>query len=217
MPRLLPLLLLATLTPTLQAQTPTSGFYGGHTLQLVASPDGSFTASFFDQTGAGQFTCGFLLHAHPQPAAHGTFNIVTWWPYHQLHGTGDNEVVRGTLRLSDTGLTLQLPAQAHGGCWNVNGDLDQGKPVDLDRDSPDPKAPAVQTWQALRVITTERVSLRPQPEASAPTRPYLVRGNVILVTASQGPWLHVAYYSYNTGNTFTGWLQESDLLPNTIP
>ena len=205
----------ATLSASLHAQTPTSGFYGDHTLQLVAAPDHSFTAAFYDETVAGQFTCGFLLHSDGHPSAPNVYKIITWWPSNELNGdnVGD-EVVPGTLTTSPTGLTLQLPKSAHGGCWNVNGDLDQGKPVDLDRDKDTPSTS--NTWQSLRVIKTPRVSLRPQPNIPA-TRPYIVRGNVVLVTATQGPWLHVLYYSYEGGKSFAGWLRQFDLLPIHIP
>ena len=212
--RLLCLCAAATIAPSLHAQQPTSGFYGDHTLQLVAAPDGSFTASFFDETGASQFTCGFLLHSDGKPSTRGVYKIITWWPARELNGGDvDDEVVRGTLTASPKGLTLQLPKQAHGGCWNVNADLDQGHPVDLDRDNSPPQP----TWQSLRVVKTQRVPLRQHPDPSATPRPYIVRGDVVLVTATQGSWLHVDYNSYTGGKTFTGWLQESDLLPTRIP
>jgi len=212
--RLLCLCAAVTVATSLHAQRPTSGFYGDHTLQLVASPDGSFTAAFYDETGAGKFSCGFLLHGDGKPSAHGVYRIVTWWPDKELNGGSDDEVVPGTLTASPKGLTLQLPKQAHGGCWNVNFDLDHGNPVDLDRDKD--TSTTSTTWQSLRVVKTPRASLRPQPD-TANTRPYIVRGDVVLVTATQGSWLHVDYYSYTGGKTFTGWLQESDLLPVRIP
>ncbi len=214
------LCLTATITATsLHAQSPTSGFYGGHTLQLVASPDGSFTAAFYDETGAGQFSCGFLLHSDGHPSAPNVYKIITWWPDEELNHGSDDEVVSGTLTTSPTGLKLQLPKQAHGGCWNVDTDLDQGHPVDLDRDADrDKDTPATSnTWQSLRIVKTERVPLRPHPDPTIKTRPYIVRGNVVLVTDTEGSWLHVLFYSYMSGKAFTGWLQESDLLPVRIP
>jgi hypothetical protein len=208
-------LLLCALAPITQAQTPTSGFYGDHTLQLVAAPDHSFTAAFYDETGGGKFSCGFLIHSDGHPSAPNVYKIITWWPDKELNGGNvDDEVVPGTLTLTPTGLILQLPKQAHGGCWNVNADLDQGNDVDLDRDKDTPSTST--TWQSLRVIKTPRVSLRPQPNVPA-TRPYIVRGDVVLVTATQGSWLHVLYYSYMGGKSFTGWLQESELLPTHTP
>ena len=214
MPRLpLAILLLASLTA--HGQTPASGFYGEHTLQLVVAPDHSFTAAFYDETGGGKFSCGFLLHSDGHPSAPNVYTVTTWWPDKELNGGNvDDEVVSGTLTTTPTGLTLQLPKSAHGGCWNVNADLDQGHPVDLERDK---DTPATSTaWQSLRVIKSARVSLRPQPNATS-TRPYIVRGDVVLVTATQGPWLHVLYYSYMGGKSFTGWLQESELLPTHTP
>jgi hypothetical protein len=204
--------LTAALTP--HAQTPTSGFYGDHTLQLVAAPDHSFTAAFYDETGGGKFSCGFLLHSTGHPSAPNVYTITTWWPYTDLDGKGPDEIISGTLTTTPTGLVLQLPKSAHGGCWNVNGELDQGEPVDLDRDKDTPSTST--TWQSLRVLKSPRVSLRPQPNVPA-TRPYIVRGDVVLVTATKGPWLHVLYYSYTGGKSFTGWLQESDLVPNHTP
>ena len=205
----------ATIVTSLHAQKIPSGFYGDRTLQLVAAPDGSFIASFYDETGAGNFTCGFLLHSDGHASAQGIYKIVTWWPYTDLDGKGPDEVVRGTITASPKGLTLQLPKQAHGGCWNVNGDLDQGNPVDLDRDKDNP--PTATTWQSLRVVKTSRVPLRPRPDPTLINRPYIVRGDVVIVTDTQGQWLHVLYYSFSTAKTFTGWLEESDLLPLRIP
>jgi hypothetical protein len=220
------LLCLCAATLTAHAQKPTSGFYGDHTLQLVTAADGSFTAAFYDETGAGKFSCGFLLHSDGHPSAHNVYKVVTWWPYTDLDGTGPDEVVRGTLTATPKGLTLQLPKQAHGGCTSVNIDLDEGGPIDLDRDKEhDPTlthdqnhaaSPSPATWQSIRVIKAPRVSLRPQPNATS-TRPYIVHGDVVIVTATQGAWLHVLFYSYEGGKSFTGWLQESELAPAHIP
>jgi hypothetical protein len=206
----------ALLTASLHAQSPTSRFYGDHTLQLVAAPNGSFTAHFYDETQAGKFSCGFLLHSEGHPSTRNVYRITTWWPARELNGDDvEDEVVPRTLTVSPTGLILQLPKQAHGGCWNVNFDLDQGNPVDLDRDKDTPSS--FPTWQTLRVVKSPRVSLRPQPDPTTNTRPYIVRGDVIFVTATQASWLHVIYCAAMGTKTFTGWLQESDLLPARIP
>jgi hypothetical protein len=190
-----------------QAHKPTSGFYGDHTLQLVVAPNGSFTGNFFDETGGGQFTCGFLIKSTSPPSGDGTYKIVSWWPAKELGEPVDDEVVNGTLRVTADSLTLQLPKDAHGGCWNVNGELNNGEPVELAVDKPEP------TWKSIRVVKTKRVPLRPQPSLSATSRPYIVQGNVVIVTEQQGPWLQVDYSSTMGGKTFTGWVQESDLLP----
>jgi len=217
------LCLLAAISTTVHAQKPTSGFYGDHSLQLVTAPDGSFTASFYDETGNGNFTCAFLLHGDGHPSAHGVYKVVTWWPYTDLDGTGPDEVVRGTITASPKGLTLQLPKSAHGGCMNVNRDLDEGGPIDLNRDNErdldqnHTASPAPTTWQSLRVVKTSRVPLRPRPDPTLINRPYIVRGDVVIVTDTQGQWLHVLYYANIGGKTFTGWLEESDLLPIHTP
>ncbi|MGA8940308.1 MAG: hypothetical protein WB439_14190 [Acidobacteriaceae bacterium] len=207
--RLYLLLCLAASTIHAQVPKPISGFYGDHTLQLVAAPDGSFTGSFYDETVAGQFTCGFLIKSTTPPSKDGVYKIISWWPAKELGEPVDDEVVNGTLRVSANRLTLQLPKDAHGGCWNVNADLNNGQPIDLDRDQAEP------TWKALRVVKAKRVPLLHQPTPSAPSRPYIVQGDVVIVTGKQGSWLHIVYNAYSSSKTFTGWVQDSDLLPAT--
>ena len=176
----------ATLSSTSIAQSPpphaVSGIYGDGVLQLAVPPDNStITGYFFDQTGAGQFSCGFLLYAVGPPSPDGTYKVSTWWPLHEFdpHLT-DDELIIGQLRISGSSVILRLPKQAHGGCWNVNPELDQGEDVLLDRNSVEP------TWHDQRVVLAQKLRLYPSPDAATPTHAYLVQGDVLNITETHG-------------------------------
>ena len=195
------------------AQSPllVSGYYGDHKLQLVVSPDGTFSGSFFDEVGAGRFSCGFLLHGEGDHTKHGVYKITTWWPTTQLDGGKDDEVISGTLRTSPKGLTLQLPKRVHDGCGVVDRQLDAGMPVELRRGEQQ------SLWRELRVLHARHASLRQLPEETAEASAEMEQGDVVAIVATRGTWQHVTFYSYTAGKTFSGWVQESDLLPFSVP
>src|SRR5579883_3007636 len=181
---------------------PVTGRYDS--VSIVVKSDGSIMGDFYDETGAGQFSCGFLLYSD------GKYKVVTWWPFQELGiKLGDN-VVWGTLRFANDALFLQLPQHAHGGCWNVNPDLDQGQEVELDLMHPHPE------WREIRVVKAKRAYLHKAPDLNDHTRAYVTEGDTVFVTEQRGKWLHVQYYTVELRES-TGWVQESDLLPFRVP
>jgi hypothetical protein len=211
--RTLVCLLLLGAGTLLHAQSPmlTSGFYGDHRLQIVVAPDGTFSGSFFDETGAGKFTCTFLVHGDGQHSKRGGYRVVTWWPTTQLDGGKNDEVVVGALRVSAKGIELQLPKSAHDACGNVNHDLDAGNPVELRRGQQHP------LWRELRVVLSKQVVLLQQPDTTVETGATMEQGDLVTVLSTRGPWQHIEFYSYTAGRTFSGWVKDADLLPFNVP
>jgi len=195
----------------IQNKKPITGRYDS--ISIVAKSDGSIVGDFYDETGAGQFSCGFLLYSDGRPDADGKYKVVTWWPFKELgidlSRVGDN-VAWGTLRFVNDALFLQLPKQAHGGCWNVNPDLDQGQEVALDLMHPHPE------WKEIRVVKAEKAYLHKAPDLNDHARAYVIQGDTVFVTEQRGKWLHVQYYTVELRES-TGWVQESDLLPFRVP
>jgi hypothetical protein len=197
------------------AQSPllTSGFYGNHTLQLVVSPDGSFTGHFFDKAGVGAaFTCNFLIHGDGKNAKRGAgYRVMTWWPTTQLDGGKNDEAVYGVLRLSPKSLTLQLPKGAHDGCFYVNKLLDVGWPVELKREDQET------LWRELRIVQVKHTLLHAQPDAASETSEEIYQGDVVTIVATRGEWQHIDYYSQTAGRTLIGWVKDSTLLAPIAP
>jgi hypothetical protein len=198
-----------------QAQSPhlTSGFYGDHTLQIVVAPDGSFTGSFFDESGVGGVnTCRFLLHSDGQYAKRGEgYRVMTWWPTTQLDGGTDDEAIYGVLRFSPKGLTLQLPRHAHDGCGDVNHTLGVGWPIELKRISQS------SLWRELRLVQAKKLFLRSLPDASSEPSQELYQGDAVIIVAKRGTWQHVYFYSYVSDRTLSGWVPDADLLAPVAP
>jgi hypothetical protein len=186
------------------SQTPQPGLYDS--LQLAVNPEtGVITGSFFDQTGRGQFTCSFLLHSNGTPSADGVFRIVTWSP----NPSDDQEVVNGTLRFVGSSAVLKLPPKAHGGCWNVNPDLDHGEDTTLTFENAKP-------WREERMVNASKAWFYNRPDESGKTAAYIVDGDVVAVIERRGDWSHVDYVG-SSGKIKDGWIQSKGLSPITPP
>ena len=189
------------LAPTLG---PTPGIYDS--LQLAVNPaTGIITGSFFDQTAGGQFTCGFLLYSDGKPSTDGVYRIITWSP-----NPGDEqEIVSGILRFVGESAVLKLPKQAHGGCWNVNPELDRGEETTLTFETR-------KAWREERMIKDQKVWFYSRPDRSAKTASYVVTGDSVAVTDRRGDWLHVDYVG-SSRKTKSGWIQNDGLYPVLPP
>lgn len=85
---------------------------------------------------------------------------MTWWPDRELHGTEDDEVTKGTLTLRNGTAFLQLPKQAHGGCWRVEPELDEGEEIEVGTAVKHPE------WKNLAVVASSRLDFHHRPDAN---------------------------------------------------
>ncbi len=193
--------------------SPITGSYGD-ILTLVQRADGSLIGSFKEEEDPGPaFSCGFLLQSRGPLSATGELPVVTWWPDRELNGGKDDEVTTGTLFLRGDSVSLQLPKQAHGGCWRVEPELDAGELFEVGSGQLHPE------WKALRVVGSDKLPFHHQPDANDLTKAYVVRGDLLalLDTAPQdGVWHHVVLIT-SEGPKSTGWVLESGLLPWSVP
>lgn len=196
------LLAAALLAPTTPAPKP--GMYDS--LQLAVNPaTGVITGSFFDETGMGQFTCGFFLYSDGRPSADGVYSVVTWT---SIQGVA-LERAKGSLRFVNGSALLKLPARAHGGCWNVNPELDQGEDTLLDYQRPAP-------WREERIVRDAKAWFYSRPDQSAKSAAYVVLDDAVAVLEERGDWLRVDYIG-EYGKRRTGWMQKRSLSPLVPP
>jgi hypothetical protein len=191
---------------------PATGFYGD-TLTLIRMPDGTLHGDFGEERGEQPvFSCGFLLQSTGPASPDGKVPVATWWPERELHGSGKDEVTLGTLILHGGSVSLQLPAQAHGGCWNVEPELDHGEEAEVGSVDPHPE------WRSLRVVG-QKLAFHHRPDANDVTKAYLVGGDTVALlddSPGNGLWRHVQLVGWN-GVRGKGWVQESGLLPWVVP
>jgi hypothetical protein len=195
------------------AQQPQTGIYGD-TLTLIRMPDGSLTGSFAEERGEQpSFSCGFLLQSAGPLSPEHRMPVTTWWPDRELNGGKDDGVTTGTLFVQGDSVSLQLPEQAHGGCWNVEPELDHGEVTEIGAGAPHPE------WKSLRVVASSRLALHHRPDANDITKAYIVRGDILALldtTPQDGVWHHVQLVAAG-GPKGTGWVLDSGLMPWSVP
>jgi hypothetical protein len=74
----------------------------------------------------------------------------------------DQEIVTGILRFVGESAVLKLPKQAHGGCWNVNPELDRGEEMIFTFETR-------KAWREERMIKDQKVWFYSRPDLSAKT------------------------------------------------
>ena len=183
-------------------------------LTLIQQPNGVLIGKFYEESGVGaQFSCGFLLQSTGPLSPAGELPIITWWPDRELNGGNDDEVSRGTLFVQDGSVSLKLPKSAHGGCWNVEPELNQGQQFDIGTGNPHPE------WKSLRIVASNKLEFHHRPDANDFTKAYILKGDTLalLDTSPQnGVWRHVQLITAE-GPKSTGWVLDSGLLPFTVP
>ncbi len=193
------------------AEGPASGLYGS-SLTLIRNPNGSVMGSFFEDAGPA-VSCSFLLQSKGSISANGEMPISTWSPDRELHRTDNDELTSGTLVFRDDIISLQLPKKAHGGCWRVEPQLDNGEVFKVGTGKPHPD------WKSLRIVASGKLELHHRPDANDLTKAYVVSGDVLAVLGTMpqdGLWHHVQLTT-SEGPTATGWVPDSGLLPWSVP
>ena len=168
-----------------------SGLYEG--LVLAVAPDGRVTGRYREEQGEGVIkTCAFTLTG--RAAANGAAIVAR----------GGGTVLRGRLAVALGGVTLTLPhARDLPGCGLVlMPEIDRG--LELDRTG-------AGGWRELVRVKAARVSLKAQP-TGAPSRAYVVRGDVLGVTARRGGQVQVVYPSARA-NPSKGWVDAATVAP----
>ncbi|MFO1463278.1 MAG: hypothetical protein U1F66_05840 [bacterium] len=207
LPTIFFVLALSCLAPDLRAAgsaAPASGVYGE--LTLGYDPQ-SQTLSGYYQNGTGQdasgqgplFSCIFALLGKRQGEG---FAVQTWFP-----GEGKaQQVISGRLQfLAGAGaepgsVRLKLDEEP-GGCGMVDPDLAKAEGSQRTLDTPG-------SWTAVRVVSAKRAHFYGSPEAVAPRKTYVVRGDGLRVWEQKPGWVLAEFEGRNRG-----WIQEKDLFP----
>lgn len=195
------------------SELPEAGLYGT-TLTLIRQPGGGLIGSFDESSGEQpSFSCAFLIASAGPLSPEKRMPITTWWPDRELNGGTDDQVTTGTLFFQGGVVSLQLPEQAHGGCWNVEPELDHGEITEIGSGVPHPE------WKAIRVVSAHKLPFHHSPDAKDASKAYLVHGDTIAVlneAPTQGDFQHVQLLGPE-GAKGSGWILNSGLLPWSIP
>ena len=184
-----------------------SGKYGA--LLLGVGANGEITGYYSNSTGAGQFNCDFYLRGKLQS---GVAAITTWYPKFK-------KVIRGRLKFVEedgkAGVNLKL-AEEPGGCWNVDGELDDENGSTHLLDEPG-------VWQTVRVVSAAKAFFHSSPNDAAQQKAFVVEGDQVRVYKTQNGWIEAEFESEcvdadcRQSKTTRGWLKETALFSPEPP
>lgn len=201
--RLFPsLLAILTLAPAsgIAAPASLSGVYGSLTLGL--DPQSQELTGYYqngtglDAEGKGpQFNCTFFLRGKKSGDS---YKVQTWFP-----GDPAATKISGQLKADGAAIVLKL-SELPGGCAMVDPDLAKPEGETMPQDSPG-------TWTGVRVISAKRAHFYESPNAPAPRKTYVVRGDGVRVWEKKPGWVMVDYEGRNKG-----WMKAEDLFPDSL-
>lgn len=190
--------------PAIGAAASVSGVYGELTVGFDSQTQ-TVTGYYVNGTGSNpsgngpQFSCIFYLSGKKTGAA---VAIQTWFP-----GDPKNTKIAGELQWvpasggKAAGLSLKLKEEP-GGCGMVDPDLASPQGSQLSQD-------ASGAWIEVRVVSAARAHFYDSPEAAAPRKTYVVKGDGLRVWEKKPGWVLADYEGRNKG-----WIQEKDLFPD---
>lgn len=170
---------------------PVSGRFEGLDLAVAGR---TVVGSFREAQGDGpSATCAFTFRGTVDTAGRGTV----------MASDGSGPARRGTIVAAADKVTLAVPgARDFAGCAMVlMPEIDQGIGFTHTADA---------AWTSLMRVAAAKSALHAAPAGAA--HGYLVRDNVVGVTARRGAWVEVGYHN-DAGRTSHGWVMASDLAP----
>jgi hypothetical protein len=185
---------------TAHAADTVAGRYGEMLLAVQGdNVTGTFTSSrgVDGATGLSAFSCAFLLQGR---LSGGHADISTWTP-------GSKDVIAGELTVAPPLATLRLRDQQPG-CGMAAGDM-VGEDYTMTRDM------VGADWMEARMVAAKQAVLHQAPRRDARLVPYLVRYDAVVVLTQRPGWVQVRYLDGD--KPVTGWLQTTDLVPQTWP
>lgn len=172
-----------------------SGIYEG--LMLAVDPAGDVTGVYREAQGEGVTkTCSFdLFGKASQNAAPVT--------------TRNTQAFPGQLAADDKAVTLKIEkGREHPGCGLVLlPEIAEGLSLDLT---------AATDWTQLRRIVSPRAYFYADAAGHDKTKVYVVSGDIVGVTATEGPWLKVEYWR-DGARKAAGWIGPDDSKPIGAP
>jgi hypothetical protein len=180
-----------------QAATLQSGDYGD---LLIAVNHASHQLTGYYNSGRGEqphFSCIFYIKGALKGSE---TEISTYFP------ETAKDVIKGKLKITDaTHMRISL-ADEHGGCANVMHFADASQPADFQLLSAHPK------WKTIRVIKSKKAYFFASADAKSHGKTYVVEGDGICVTNSNGTRMQVEYWRPEE-KTISGWIDEKEFYP----
>lgn len=171
------------------AQGLESGIY--EQLLLAVTADHQVKGFYQEDMGTGVTrSCAFVftgsISAPDRPAG-----IISW----------SSSSLPGTVNADSDGLVLTIPhGQQHDGCVNVmTPDIDTGLTLTKTE---------AEHWVDLVRISGDKAPLLTSPDAAAKHHGYVVKDNVVAVSAYRDGWAEVVYTAPD-GRHFTGWIAKN--------
>lgn len=167
-------------------------------LHLAFNPNNNLITGYFssatgydESTDRPKFTCNFYLEGKLE---NNKVNLKTYYPLNK-----EDDLLPGTIKLTDNShLSIQL-SEEHGGCWNVQ---------------PLSKTPInfglteKHNWIEIRYITKDKSNFYSQKNDSTIRKTYLIKGDIVYIERIEDEWAYCNYYGVKTTS---GWIKLESL------
>lgn len=173
-------------------QTIVSGEYDAGLKLTYNSSTNKLTGYFEQYTGENNnFSCVFYIEGTVEGKQ---FKIKTYYP-----GDKPEDIIEGTLEISNNKFVkIQLPEE-HGGCWNVQHFKEE--PVDF-------KLEKEANWIQIGYVVADKAYFFKDKTEESKAKAYLVKDNFVCIEKIEGEWAYCLYFG---NKTIKGWIKIKDL------